>query len=153
VSEDPSQGPVQDGTLVPAKSEHPIADVTDADLALALDRAVRETLVLGLVVSLVLWPTLGWQTAALFAVGAAISVASIYEWKRLVRVFNASMDRKQTPRGAGVVVAFFLVRMILFAGAIYVSLKCLQGSPIALICGLALAIAGLVWESLRLLRG
>jgi hypothetical protein len=132
--------------------EHPIAQITDADLALVLDRAVRITLVLGVAVSLVLWPVLSWRTAALFAVGAAISVASIYEWKRLIGLFNAAMDRKKTPTGAVLVVTFFLLRMILFAGAIYVSLKCFQGSPIALLCGLALAVAGLVWESLRLLR-
>lgn len=131
---------------------HPIVGFTDADLAALLDRVVRITLILGVVVSLVLWPVLGWGTAALFAVGAAISVFSVYEWKRLVAIFNASMDRKRTPRGAAVVVVFFLLRLILFGGAIYVSLKCFQGSPIALICGLALAVAGLVWESLKLLR-
>jgi hypothetical protein len=135
-----------------SQADHPIAQITDADLALVLDRAVRITLVLGVVVSLALWPALGWGTAALFAVGAAISVASIYEWKRLIGLFNAAMDRKKTPAGAVLVVTFFLLRMILFAGAIYVSLKCFQGSPIALLCGLALAVAGLVWESLRLLR-
>jgi hypothetical protein len=137
----------------PADPTHPIVAMTDADLAAVLDRAVRITVVLGVVISLVLWPVLGWGTATLFAVGAAISVASIYEWKRLIRLWNARRDRKKAPRGATLVVGFFLVRMILFAGAIYGSLKCFQGSPIALICGLALAVAGLVWESLRLLRG
>jgi hypothetical protein len=132
---------------------HPIVGFTDADLAALLDQVVRITLILGVLVALVLWPVMGWGTAALFAVGAAISVFSVYEWKRLVAVFNASMDRKRAPRGATVVVIFFLLRLILFGGAIYVSLKCFQGSPIALICGLALAVAGLVWESLKLLRG
>ncbi len=143
----PPPGPSAQGAPV-----HPIVGFTDADLAALLDRVVRITLILGVVVSLVLWPVLGWGTAALFAVGAAISVFSVYEWKRLVAIFNASMDRKRTPRGAAVVVVFFLLRLILFGGAIYVSLKCFQGSPIALICGLALAVAGLVWESLKLLR-
>ena len=133
--------------------QHPIVDFTDADLAVLLDRVSRTTLILGGIAALVLWPVLGWQTAALFAVGAAISVFSVWEWKRLVRLFNASMDRRKTPRGTGVVVGLFLVRLILFAGAIYVSLKCLHGSPIALLSGLALAVAGLAWESLRLLRG
>lgn len=131
---------------------HPIVAFTDADLARLLDNVARITLILGIVVALVLWPLQGWQTAALFAVGAAISVASVWEWKRLVRIFNASMDRKQTPRGAGMVVVFFFLRLILFGGAIYGSLKCLHGSPIALLSGLALAVAGLAWESLKLLR-
>jgi hypothetical protein len=127
--------------------------MTDADLAEVLRRTVRITVVLGVAVALALWPFRGWATAALFAVGAAISVASIYEWGRLIRLFNASMDRQKLPQGAAVVVTFFLLRMVVFAVAIYVSLKCFQGSPIALLCGLALAVAGLAWESLRLLRG
>jgi hypothetical protein len=131
---------------------HPIVAFTDADLARLLDNVARITLILGVVAALVLWPVLGWQTAALFAVGAAISVASVWEWKRLVRIFNARMDRQQTPRGSALVVILFLIRLILFGGAIYVSLKCLHGSPIALLSGLALAVAGLAWESLKLLR-
>jgi hypothetical protein len=141
------------GPVNPEQPQHPIADFTDADLARLLDNVVRITLILGIVAALVLWPVLGWQTAALFAVGAAISVASVWEWKRMVRIFNARMDRQQTPRGAGVVVTFFFLRVALFGGAIYVSLKCLHGSPIALLSGLALAVAGLAWESLKLLRG
>lgn len=133
--------------------QHPIVTFTDADLASLLDGVARITLILGVVTAIVLWLWLGWQTAALFAVGAAISAASVWEWKRLVRIFNASMDRKQTPRGSVAVVILFLVRLTLFAVAIYGSLKFLHGSPIALLCGLALAVAGLAWESLKLLRG
>lgn len=138
--------------LDPAQPPHPIVEMTDADLAALLGRAVRVTVVLGIVVALILWPTLGWGTAALFAVGAAISVASIYEWGRLIRLFNAKLDQQKTPRGASLVVTLFLLRLILFAGAIYVSLKCFPGSPIALVSGLALALVGLVFEALRLLR-
>ena len=141
-----------DLTVAP-ETPHPIVAFTDADLARLLDNVARITLILGIVVSLVLWPVMGWQTAALFAVGAAISAASVWEWKRLVRVFNAAMDRKETPRGSAVVVVLFLVRITLFAVAIYGSLKFLHGSPIALLSGLALAVAGLAWESLKLLRG
>src|ERR1700744_1469064 len=72
------QGATQQGA--PA---HPIVSFTDADLAALLDRVVRITLILGTVVALVRWPVLGWRSAALFAVGAAISVFSVYEWKRL----------------------------------------------------------------------
>jgi len=127
--------------------------MTDADLAALLKRAVRITAVLGGVISLILWPMLGWGSGALFAVGAAISAASLFEWGRLIQLFNAKLDKQKLPSGAGLVVSLFLLRMILFAGAIYVSLKCFQGSPIVLLCGLALALAGLVWEALRLLRG
>lgn len=135
-----------------APPQHPIVGFTDADLARLLDNVSRITLILGVVIALILWPVKGWQTAALFAVGAAISVFSVWEWKRLVRIFNARMDRQQTPQGSAVVVALFLIRLTLFAGVIYGSLKFLHGSPIALLSGLALAVAGLAWESLKLLR-
>jgi len=46
-----------------------------------------------------------------------------------------------------------VIRLTVFAAAIYVSLKCFQGSAIALLCGLALAVLTLVWGALRLLRG
>jgi len=131
---------------------HPIVEMTDADLAAMMVRAVRVTAILGLIISLILLFAMGWQNAALFAVGAAISAASIYEWMRLIRLFNARLDQQKAPRGATLVISLFLLRLVFFAGAIYGSLKCFQGSPIVLICGLALAIAGLVWEAFRLLR-
>jgi hypothetical protein len=86
-------------------------------------------------------------------VGAAISAASLYEWQRLIRLFNARLDQNKIPRGAALVVTLFLVRLILFGAAIYGSLRCFQGSPIVLVVGLSLAVAGLVWEALRILRG
>ena len=107
--------------------------------------------------ALLLWLAMGWQTGALFAVGAAISIGSIYEWGRLFRHIAARMDGKKNGRGSGfgtvTVVGLFLLRLVLFAGVIYGSLKCFHGSPIALLCGLGLALAGLVWEALRVLRG
>ena len=79
---------------IPAAPEHPILAFTDADLEALLRRVVRVTGALGVAVALVLWPAMGWQTAALFAVGAAISIGSIYEWGRLFRTIAARMDGK-----------------------------------------------------------
>jgi hypothetical protein len=140
-----------------APPEHPIVDFTFADLTALLRRTIRNSAAVGVAVALALWLWMGWATAALFAVGAAISVASIYEWGRLIRVFSSRMDGQKTGQGSGLgtglVVGLFLVRLILFAGAIYGSLKCFQGSPIALLGGLALGLAGLAWEAMRVLRG
>jgi hypothetical protein len=132
---------------------HPLVAFTDADLASLLKRAVWVTLVLGALADLVIGLGMGWRNAVLFAVGAAISALSIFEWGRLIKLFNASLDQGKTPRGAWLVVGLFLVRLMIFAGVIYGSLKCFQGSPIVLVCGLALAVLGLLWEALRLLRG
>ena len=131
---------------------HPIAGLTDEALQALLKRAIRVTLVLGLVISAILMVASGWRNAAMFATGAAISAASILEWQRLIRLFNARLDQKKTPKGAATVVGFFLLRLILFAAAIYGSLKCFQGSAIALLCGLGLAVIAMAWEALRLLK-
>ena len=53
--------------------DHPIVDFTFADLRALLRRAVRVTAALGIAGSLFLWLAMGWPTAALFAVGAALS--------------------------------------------------------------------------------
>jgi hypothetical protein len=155
MTEEPELTPLE--PQVAGQPSHPLVDFSDADLALLFQRAVRVTAVLGVVIALVLWAAMSWRAAALFAVGAVISIASIYEWSRLIKLFNASLDQQKTPRGAGLVVTMFLLRLILFAGVIYVSLKSLHGtnsgSPYVLVCGLALAVAGLVWEAMRLLRG
>ena len=133
--------------------EHPILEFGDADLARLLRRAARITVVLGLVLAVVLGFALGWQSGVLFGVGALISVASIFEWARLIRLFNARMDAQRMPRGAALSVVLFLVRLLFFAAAIYGSLKFLHGSVFSLIGGLALAVVALVWEALKVLRG
>ncbi len=131
---------------------HPIAALTDEALHALLRRSIRNTLILGLLVGVILFLASGWRNAAMFATGAAISAASILEWQRLIRLFNAKLDQKKTPRGAATVVGFFVIRLIVFAAAIYGSLKCFQGSAIALLCGLGLAVVALAWEALRLLK-
>jgi hypothetical protein len=131
---------------------HPFADMTDQDLESLLKRAIRITVILGGLASLALWIGSGWRNAAMMATGAAISAASIFEWRRLARFIVAKMDQKQVQRGTMVAVIFFLVRLIVFGAAIYVSLKCFRGSGVALLCGLALAVLSIVWEALRLLR-
>jgi hypothetical protein len=131
---------------------HPIAGMTDEALQALLRHATRVTLILGLVGSLVLLVASGWRNAAMFATGGAISAASILEWQRLILLFNARLDQKKSPKAAATIVGFFVIRLILFAAAIYGSLKCFQGSAIALLCGLGLAVVAMAWEALRLLK-
>jgi hypothetical protein len=135
-----------------AEEIHPLVGLTDAALEALLKRAIRDTLILGLVAVLVLLIASGWRNAGMMAVGALISAASILEWQRLIRLINAKMDQQKTPRGALLVVTFFVLRLTVFAGAIYGSLKCFQGSVVALLCGLGLAVLATAWEALRLLK-
>jgi uncharacterized membrane protein len=131
---------------------HPIVELTPADLDSMLRRALRNTLILGLVAAVVVSIGSGWRSAAMLVTGALISAASIWEWQRLVRVINARLDKQKTPASAPVVVIFFVLRLTVFAGVIYGSLKCLHGSVVALLCGLGFAILTIGWEALRLLR-
>jgi uncharacterized membrane protein len=135
-----------------SEESQPLADLSDAALQALLQRAIRNTLILGLISAVALLIASGWRTAAMMAVGAAISAASILEWQRLVRFINARMDHQKTTRGTVTVLVFFVLRLTVFAGAIYGSLKCFHGSVVALLCGLGLALAATAWEALRLLR-
>jgi hypothetical protein len=124
-----------------------IANLTEEELDALLKRSVRNTVLLGLVASVAVLIGSGWRNAAMLMTGALISAASLLEWQRLAR-----MKRQQAPRGAALAVGFFLVRLLIFAAAIYGSLKCFQGSVIALMCGLSLAVVTLMFEALRMLR-
>jgi hypothetical protein len=132
--------------------QQPLVSITDEAVDAMLRRAIRITIVLGVLASLILWFASSWRNAAMLAAGAAISVASIFEWQRLIHFINAKLDNKQAPAGTAIAVAFFLLRLLVFAGVIYGSLKCFRGSVAALLCGLGLAVVATVWEALRLLR-
>jgi hypothetical protein len=134
------------------QESHPIVDLTTDDLDAMLRRALHKTLIIGVIASIAVLIGAGWRSGAMLLTGALISAASIMEWQRLVRVINARMDKQKTPASAGVVVLFFVLRLTIFAGVIYGSLKCFHGSVTALLCGLCLAVLAIGWEALRLLR-
>lgn len=127
-------------------------EFSDADLEGMLQRAIRNALILGVVPAIVVWMAAGWRNAAMLASGAAISTASIFEWRRLARFIQARLDQKKTSRAGASAAVFFVLRLSIFAGVIYGSLKCFHGSVLALFYGLSLAVATLGWEALRLLR-
>ena len=128
------------------------ADVSPESLYAMLHRAMRNTLILGALLAIGVGIGSGWRNAGMIVVGAAISAVSIWEWLRLARVINARLDKQKAAANTGVVVLFFLLRLSLFAAVIYGSLKFLQGSGVALLCGLALAVTTMGWEALRMLR-
>jgi hypothetical protein len=134
------------------QESNPIADLPAGAVDAMLKRAFRNTLILGAVPALALWIGSGWRNAAMLMTGALISAASIWEWQRLAKLINARLDNQKASVSAPVVVLFFMLRLTVFAGAIYGSLKCFQGSAVALLCGLGLAVLTMGWEALRLLR-
>jgi hypothetical protein len=129
-----------------------IANLSEEALDALLKRAVRNTALLGILPALIVWVASGWRNAAMLMTGALISAESLMEWQRLVRLMNAKMKAKKAPGGAVLAIAFFLVRLLIFAAVIYGSLKCFQGSVIPLMCGLSLAVVTLMWEALRMLK-
>ena len=134
------------------QESHPIVDLTNEDLDAMLRRAFRKTLILGAIASLMVWIGASWRSAGMLFTGTLISAASIFEWQRMVRLINARLDKNKTPANAGVVILFFVLRLTVFAGVIYGSLKCFRGSIAALLCGLCLAVLTIGWEAIRLLR-
>jgi ATP synthase I chain len=134
------------------QEENPFLSFTDADLSAALLRAIRNIGIMALVGLVIIWIASGWQSAALFLVGAAISAGGIYESRRLIRVVNAKLDNQRSPRSTGFVIAMFLLRLLIAGALLYASLKCLHGAVYAIVAGLALAMIALSIEAVMLTR-
>ena len=100
---------------------HPIVDLTDADLEAMLRRALRNTLILGVIASLAVLIGAGWRSGAMLLTGTLISAASILEWQRLVRLINARLDKQKTPASAGRGGAVLCAAAHIFAGSFMVA--------------------------------
>jgi hypothetical protein len=131
---------------------HPVLELPNNAAETLLKQSMRNTLILGLIGSLAVLIASGWRNAAMLMTGMLISAASIMEWQRLARIIRAKLENEKTPRSTAAVVVFFVLRLTVFGGVIYGSLKCFQGSPVALLCGLGLAALAIMWEAVRLLR-
>jgi hypothetical protein len=129
---------------------------TDEDFKRTIWSALRLVAIAVAVGVPLLWWKLGWQSAALLVVGAGISGSGLYEWLRLMTAVMARMDSGgDTPVPArplaAVLIGFFL-RLAVALVLLYGSLKFLDGSVYALVAGLALGVAALSIEGLRLVK-
>jgi hypothetical protein len=129
---------------------------SDADFKRSIWSALRMIAIAVALSVPLLWWKLGWQSAMLLVVGASISGSGLFEWLRLMTALMQRMDsggatpvpvRPLTP----VLIGFFL-RLGLALALLYGSLKLLDGSVYALIGGLALGVAALSIEGLRLIK-
>ena len=125
---------------------------SDEDFKRTIMRALRLLVVVTVVVAPLLWWKLGWQSAVLLLVGAAISGSGLYEWLRLMTAVMVRMDGGAKARPMGMVLLGFFVRLGLTVVLLYVSLKVLNGSVYALAGGLALGVFALSVEGLRLMK-
>ena len=136
-----------------------LGSFTDADAAGVIARAVRTVAVLAVVGAPVAAWKGGWRSAALLLVGAAISASGLWEWRRLM---TALMVRMEPAAGEHIVgarrpsIGFaltgFFLRLFVVLAVLYVSLRYLNGSVLALAAGLAMGVVALTVEGLRLLR-
>jgi hypothetical protein len=130
----------------------PPENFSDADARATLMRAVRVLAVLAVgAAALVLWK-LGWRSAVLLLVGAAISGTGLWEWTRLMSAVMVRMDGGAKGRPMGLVLTGFFLRLGLSVAVLYVSLKFLNGSVIALAVGLGLGVVALTFEAVKLVR-
>jgi hypothetical protein len=140
-----------------------LAQFSDADASRTIVRALRWLGVIALLAAPLLWWKMGWRTAAMFAVGAAISAASLWKWLRLMAVLVERMDapvdgadgvpaQPRTVRPLAPVLIYFVLTLGVSLGALYGSLKLLDGSVYALFAGLALGVFALLIEALRLVK-
>jgi len=125
---------------------------SDADFRRTMLSALRLLAVVTVVAVPLVWWKMGWQSAALLAVGAAISGSGLWEWLRLMTAVMARMDGGGTARPMGMVLTGFFLRLGLTIVLLYVSLKILDGSVYALAVGLALGVFSLTIEGLRLMK-
>jgi hypothetical protein len=125
---------------------------SDEDFKRTIMRALRLLVVVTVIVAPLLWWKLGWQSAVLLLVGAAISGSGLFEWLRLMTAVMVRMDAGAKARPMGMVLLGFFARLGLTVVLLYVSLKVLNGSVYALAGGLALGVFALSVEGLRLMK-
>jgi hypothetical protein len=126
--------------------------LTDADFKRTIWSALRLIVVTTVVATPLVWWKMGWQSALLLVVGAAISGSGLFEWLRLMTAVMVRMDGGERARPMGMVLFGFFLRLGLTVVLLYVSLKVLNGSVYALAAGLALGVFALTVEGLRLMK-
>ncbi|MGC2638454.1 MAG: hypothetical protein WA294_14815 [Acidobacteriaceae bacterium] len=129
-----------------------LTGITDSDLQEMLHRALRNVVILAVILFVVFTFAAGWQSGLLELAGAAISFTGIREWRSLTLTVFAKLDNQLPPRPAGRTLVMFFLRLAGVGAILYVSLKCLHGTVYALAAGIALAVVTLAWEAVRQLR-
>ncbi|MGA8940932.1 MAG: ATP synthase subunit I [Acidobacteriaceae bacterium] len=125
---------------------------TDADVRRTLVRTLRLLAVLTVLGMLLVGWKMGWRSAVFLLIGAAISGSGLWEWMRLMSAVMARMDSGAKARPMGMVLTGFFLRLGLAIAVLYVSLKFMNGSVIALAAGLGLGIASLTFEAIQMAR-
>jgi hypothetical protein len=128
---------------------------SDEDFRRTMLSALRLLAILAVILAVLVWWKLGWQSAALLLIGASIAAAGLWEWLRLMTAVMVRMDASQNGqnvRPMGMILVNFFLRLGLTVVVLYVSLKVLHGSVWALAGGLVLGVFALSVEGIRLMK-
>lgn len=129
-----------------------LRDFSDSDFRETILRALRLLAVVTPIAAALLWWRDRWQSALLLVIGALISGSGLFEWLRLMTAVMVQMDGGRPPRPMALVLTSFFLRLFGAVAVLYVSLRFLDGSVLALAFGLALGVLALCFEAVRLLR-
>jgi hypothetical protein len=144
---------------VAIEQESALGQFTDADAGAVILRSVQTVGVLALIgTPIAAWKG-GWRSALLLLVGAAVSASGLWEWRRLMTALMIRMEPAEGEHivGArrpsiGFALVGFFIRLFVVVAVLYVSLKYLNGSALALVAGISMGVFALTVEGLRLLR-
>ena len=112
-------------------------------IELSIDRITRIAIVLGVIGIAVAFGLRGWRDSVGFLVGAGLSLVTVRSWFKLADAIGAS---GKLPAAGSVV--FLVVRYLLIAGSVYVTIYVLRSSPAVLIMGLLVSFFAVVLELL-----
>ena len=112
-------------------------------IELSIDRITRIAIGLGVIGVAVAFALRGPRDAVGFLVGAGLSLITVRSWFKLADAIGAS---GKLPAAGSVV--FLVVRYLLIAGAVYVTIYVLRSSPAVLIMGLLVSFFAVVLELL-----
>src|SRR5262245_32402345 len=94
---------------------------------------------LGIAGSLLTLVIRGPKEAASFFAGAALSLVNLHSWTRLTTAVTGPAKPK-----VGVTAVMFTLRYLMIGGALYVIVKVLGISPVAMVLGLLVSFAAVV---------
>jgi hypothetical protein len=110
---------------------------------ISIPRIKRYALILGVVGTVVALLTRGAGEAAGFVVGALLAMLTIESWSRVAASLNPEANSKPSVGASGV---FLALRYLIIGGAIYVTVKVLGVTPVAMLLGLLTSFVAVVIE-------
>ena len=113
---------------------------------ISIPRIQRYALILGVVGTVLMGVLRSIPEGAAFLTGAALSLVTIESWSRIAAALNPEAQTKPSAAASGV---FLAVRYLIIAAAIYVTIKVLGLTPVAMLLGMLTAFAAVLMKFLR----